>query len=157
MSMKTSTLTLFIALISGLVVSPVALSHGGATGIVKERMELMEGIGEQMKRMGAMAKGKVPFDSQAFAEGAQLVVEGAPKMPALFPEGSLQHPTEALPRIWEDWKRFEESTQQLEVEAEKLRAVAANGDRRAVISQFARMGKICSSCHKSFRKKKSKD
>lgn len=133
--------------------SPAA-AHSGATGVVKERMELMKGMGKQMKRMGAMAKGKQPYEAAAFVEGAQVILDGTPKVNALFPEGSNPHPSEALPRIWQEWPKFEASNEKLLSEAEKLLRVAESGEQRAVIGQFARVGKVCGSCHKRFRKKK---
>ena len=36
-------------------------------------------------------------------------------------------------------------------EANQLREVAGNGDRRAIARQFARVGDACSACHDSYR------
>lgn len=145
---------LAIATLTATIGAAPAIAHQGATGVVKERMELMKGMGKQMKRMGAMAKGKQPYDAAAFTEGARVILDNTPKFDSLFPEGSNPHPSEALPSIWQKWPTFEASNQKLLSEAEKLLAVAEGGEQRAVIGQFARVGKVCGSCHKQFRKKK---
>lgn len=140
-------------LLSGLFLFSEVSAHGGATGVVKERMELMKSMGDQMKRIGAMVKGKVTFDSESIAVSAREIKQAAPKTTHLFPEGSTHKPSEALPRIWEDRKKFDELTESMMLEAGKLNDLAIAGDRRSILIQFTRLGKTCSSCHTDFRKK----
>ncbi len=84
------------------------LAHTGATGIVKERMELMKSVGAAMKILAKMFKGEEAYDAEAVRKAAtQIQGHGGETMTKLFPEGSLDKPTEALPTIWEDWERFE--------------------------------------------------
>lgn len=107
--------------------SAVVLAHGGATGVVKERMELMEGIGERMKTLSKMFKGEAPYDASTVKEAATEIRDhGGEKITALFPEGSLDEPTEALPAIWQDWARFETLSQQLAGYAGALAEAADN-------------------------------
>ena len=41
----------------------LALAHEGATGVVKERMDMMKRQKKDMKLIGNMAKGKTKFDA----------------------------------------------------------------------------------------------
>ena len=142
-----------VLLLSGLFIFGEVDAHGGATGVVKERMELMKSMGDRMKKMGDMVKGKVAFDSASIAASAQEIKQAAPEITHLFPEGSSHKPSEALPRIWEERGKFDELTESMILEAGKLNDVASAGDRRSIMVQFTKLGKTCSSCHTDFRKK----
>ena len=105
----------------------VVLAHGGATGIVKERMDLMKGIGDAMKTLTAMFKGEVAYDPDAVRAAARTIRSRAGEhMTTLFPEGSLHKPTEALPAIWEDWPAFRQYANELETYSAVLEAAAGN-------------------------------
>lgn len=136
-----------------LLCSTLLLAHSGASGVVKQRMELMKSVGKEMKAIAAMVKGQKPFDAAKIRDGATLIALRSGEMEALFPEGSLMQPTEALPAIWDRWPEFSELTQRLQREAEVLGNKAAESDRREVLRQFAALGKVCSGCHTDFRKK----
>ncbi|WP_051301711.1 c-type cytochrome [Sedimenticola selenatireducens] len=144
---------LFVLLLFGLFLLGEASAHGGATGVVKERMELMKSMGDQMKKMGAMVKGKETFDAASIAVSAQEIKQAAPEITHLFPEGSSHNPSEALPRIWEERGRFDELTEKMILEAGKLSDLAIEEDRRSIVVQFTKLGKTCSACHTDFRKK----
>ena len=145
--------TMPVLLLSGLFIFGEVNAHGGATGVVKERMELMKSMGDRMKNMGDMVKGKVAFDSASIAASAQEIKQAAPEITHLFPEGSIDKPSEALPRIWKDRGKFDELTETMIQEAAKLSDVATAGDKRSIMIQFTKLGKTCSSCHTDFRKK----
>lgn len=133
-----------------------AVAHMGATGVVKQRMDMMVSMGKAMKSLNAMVRGKTAFDSGAVAAIATQVRDHSAQMARLFPEGSMHKPSEARPEIWSDWEGFKRLASSLGVEANKLAEASATGDRKAVATQFRRMGKVCSSCHKSFRSKKKR-
>lgn len=85
----------------------VVLAHGGATGIVKERMDLMASVGKSMKTITEMFQGEKPYDPGTVRDAASLIAShGGEQMTKLFPEGSIQGPSESLPAIWQDWERF---------------------------------------------------
>ena len=122
---------------------PIA-AHKGATGMVAERMEAMKSLGDAMKSLGAMYRGRAPYDA-------------ASRTTALFPPGSLHHPSEAQPEIWEEWERFGELTEDLRI-SDSAFAAAAGADTGSseAPSQSraasARLGRACSTCHTEFRK-----
>lgn len=143
-------------LFTGALLTGAVVAHGEATGVVKERMEMMKGVGDNMKQVGAMIKGQVAFDSIVIANNAQAISDAAPQIPELFPNDSLHKPTEALPAIWEEWEQFSALSVKLSDEAKKLQETARGGDKRAITRQFAKLGKVCSSCHTDYRKKEEK-
>ncbi|MEZ5934095.1 MAG: cytochrome c [Alphaproteobacteria bacterium] len=132
-------------------------AHSSATGVVKERMEMMKGMGEAMKAMGPMFKGETPFDAGVVAEKAAHVAEHARRIPAMTPEGSMDHPSEALPIIWEDWDGYVEHAEKLAKEGAALQEIASNGaDEAETRAQFLAVSKTCGGCHDKFRKPKDK-
>lgn len=143
-------------LFAGALLTGVVVAHGGATGVVKERMEMMKDVGDNMKQVGAMIKGQAAFDSMVIAKHAQVISDAAPQIPELFPSDSLHKPTEALPAIWEEWDQFSTLSVKLGDEAKKLQETAQGRDKRAISRQFAKLGKVCSSCHTDYRKKEEK-
>ncbi|MGI9417958.1 MAG: c-type cytochrome [Geminicoccaceae bacterium] len=132
-----------------------ALAHSGATGVMKERMDLMKGMGDAMKVMGAMFKNEAPFEPAIVAEKASFLRDHAGSIGKLTPEGSNDHPSEALPAIWQAWSDYVASADELAEESAKLAAIAGDGaDLDEARAQYLKLGKTCGSCHDRFRKPK---
>lgn len=152
-----------------------ALAHGGATGIVKQRMDAMVVISKAAKSLSDMMRGKTAYDSVAVREGAAKIrTHAGQAMTALFPENTGGGPSEARPEIWADWEEFRVLAERLAVLAEGLELAArnglANGDadksmmaKMPTASELASMpansvfdmlGRTCSACHQKFRLKK---
>jgi cytochrome c556 len=105
----------------------VALAHGGATGIVKERMDLMASVGKSMKTITEIFQGEKPYDPAIVRKASNSIAShGGEQMTKLFPEGSIQGPSESLPAIWQEWKRFSELSADLTKYANALAAAADN-------------------------------
>ncbi|MBO6784804.1 MAG: cytochrome c [Alphaproteobacteria bacterium] len=101
--------------------------HGGATGIVKERMDLMVSVGKAMKTITDMIQGETEFDAETLRESANFIAaHGGEQMSRLFPEDSIEGPSEALPAIWQDWERFSALAEDLRVFAGALAQAADN-------------------------------
>jgi cytochrome c556 len=148
----TAFLGLFVLTIS--INSASVTAHGGAKGIVKERMELMKDIGKAMKSLGAMGRGKAPLDSAKIKAAAGSIARHGQKIPALFPKGSSKGVTEASPRIWKDPEGFQKSTNEMVAAA---RNIAGQSENAAELkAAYRRLGKTCSACHKLYRVKKKK-
>ena len=137
--------------------SLAAFAHGGATGVVKQRMDAMEVMGKAMKTLGAMFKGQADYDAGAIQAAAELIGQHAQDIPMLFPDShESRHgkATEALPVIWDQKDRFNGLATDMLRESKTLSEVAGEDDRRAVRLQFAKTAKVCSACHTAFRKPK---
>lgn len=146
-------LTVAGALAAGATIA--AFAHSGAKGVVKQRMDAMGDIAEQMKLLGGMVQGKASYDAETASMAASVIAGHAEEMPALFPEGSTDHPSEALPAIWTDWPRFEASARKLAVDAAALGNAAQAADNADDIkATFTEVASSCKSCHEVFRLKK---
>lgn len=109
------------------VVAAGALAHSDATGIVKERMDLMSSMGDAMKALAEMFRDKAPYDAERVRELARVIEQhGGAAMTSKFPEDSIHGPSEALPSIWADWDRFADLADQVEAYAGALGAAADN-------------------------------
>lgn len=163
---------LLVAVLVLVLAGGTVYAHRGATGIVKERMDAMMSLGDAMKALTAMMRGKQPYDVERVRNYATTVARhGSEDMTRLFPEGSLQHPTRAKPAIWADWERFSALATELAVYAGALASAAANqrSPRRggampvdptpkqlatmAPDVVFERLRRTCSDCHRAFRRK----
>lgn len=96
------------AVLAATVLLPVvAIAHGGATGIVKERMDLMKAMGDDMTLISDMIHGKKAYDAVAVREAAEAIASrGGNKIVSGFPEGTGHPPSEALPSVWQQPDRF---------------------------------------------------
>jgi cytochrome c556 len=142
-----------ISFVALLLAGTLALAHEGVTGVIKERMDLMERQKDDMKIIGDMANGKTPFDAAKAAEAARDISLTSKKIPELFPEGSLHEKSEALPAIWENFDRFTANAEDLDEAADALAASleAANPEWKAA---FQKVTDACKACHQDFRAKK---
>ena len=140
-----------LTMLAYLVSATLALAHEGATGVVKERMDLMKRQQKDMKLIGDMAKGKTPFDAAKAAEAARDISLTAKKIHELFPEGSEGGKSEALPSIWKDWDRFAGNAYDLESVADDLASSLDDGAAQDWKATFQKVTDACKSCHQDFR------
>ncbi len=129
-----------------------ALAHEGASGVVKERMVLMEAFGDAMKSLTAMMRGKESYDADRVrAAASKIANHGGEALLRLFPENSLDAPTKSLPAIWKNWERFSALAHQLSDYGTALKAAADNprpagggammGDGPAMMGTSTMMGR----------------
>jgi cytochrome c556 len=151
--LRTSLTMLFIITLFS---APSVHAHKGATGVIKERMDMMGKIGKDMKGIKSMMQNKKPYSADQVIRHAESIHQASKKIKNSFPEGSMNHPSEALPSIWKNWKDFSSLADQLTLESERLKEIAATRDKKSVMLQFGKLGKTCRNCHTDFRKKKKK-
>jgi cytochrome c556 len=130
----------------------VSFAHEGATGVVKERMELMETMGKQFKEIGQRVQSNRNLPS--IGERAAKIQELSEKIPDVFPSGSLDRPSEATPTIWQQWDQFEAKARDLKQTAGALSAAASSGDPKLISERFKAVSRSCAACHDDFRKKR---
>jgi cytochrome c556 len=135
-----------------LLIGSAALSHEGATGVVKQRMDEMEHVGRVVKRINERLKSKRGLAD--IARDAEEIGAAAMRIPSLFPPGTRDGHSEAKPAVWERWPEFEAASRTLVQEAEKLAGAARSGQEPAIAAQFRSMTRTCSGCHDDFREKR---
>jgi cytochrome c556 len=144
-----------LIMVSGVLAAANINAHSGATGVVKQRMDVMSDMADAMKAMASVVKGKQEFNRELFIEGGELIAGHSNMLPELFPEGSIQGSSEALPIIWQQWDDFLKLNDGTKANAEKMVKMAQDGsDLRSLTKQFVKLGGDCKACHKDYRKKK---
>jgi len=113
-----------------------------------ERHELMEGVRDAAKPLGAMLQGKAEFNQETMMTSLQTFAGAGDKLGGLFPEGSQGG--EAAPAIWEDRAGFEEK-----IAAWQEATAAAIAANPATLDEMKpAVGAVlqsCKGCHDSYR------
>src|SRR6478736_8295224 len=97
--MKTVTIALCALAIAAACLPSAAHDH--ATGVVKERMDMMEVMAKRLKAIRERIDGK--RDLAAIKTDAEAIAAQAPHLVHLFPPGSTPRPTDANAAIWKNW------------------------------------------------------
>lgn len=165
MSLRLSLAALVFAITS------TAYAHTEATGIVKQRMDGMVALSKAMKAVIAQTQSATP-DVDAIKDAARTMqAHAGDALTKNFPEGSLDHPSEATEAIWKDWDRFAFLAQQLDLKAKGLEMAASNPVSGKTVQSrdnfmlmdfatmgpdevFSLIGMNCKACHQDFRAKK---
>ena len=104
-----------------LIGAMTASGHNGATGTVGERMMGMMMLSEQIKALAPVAEVPTPSDAETVIAAAEMIaMHAGPAMTDLFPEGSIEAPSEARPEIWERWQDFSAYAERLGELGEEL-------------------------------------
>jgi cytochrome c556 len=141
------------ALGATLMLGSLQASAGDTEQAIEYRSGLMEVLGWNMKQMGAMLKGKIPFEQATFARRARDLNAAAHlDLLAGFPEDSVDDDSDAKDEIWLDWENFTAKLDTMRGRSETLARAAASGETAAIKPAFSELGKACKSCHKAFRK-----
>ncbi|MEQ9126000.1 MAG: cytochrome c [Alphaproteobacteria bacterium] len=144
-------------LLATVLAAGAAGAHGGAMGVVKERMDLMERLGDAMKAIAGMMKDPAAYDGGDLARHAEAIeAHGGDALTAVFPTDSREPPSEARAEIWTEWARFEGLARDLSAEARRLADLAASAPAPTpdVVAAFRATAETCGACHKAFRQKK---
>ncbi|MBI1734910.1 MAG: cytochrome c [Candidatus Rokubacteria bacterium] len=116
---------------------------------VSERQRLMKLHGGLWKDIQDKAKVN---NFEGIAVSAEALALNAPRIPAMFPEGSMTDKSKAKPEIWQKFPEFEKAAMTLKSESEKLRDAAKANDASRVQTVMKDFGRnACGSCHTPFR------
>lgn len=122
--------------------------------VIKDREALMKGQGKNLGNVRAYLEGKA--DLAAAGSAANAVAESIQKIPSVFPPGSdAPSPSGKYapkPEIWSDQAGFLAAQKNAETKAQALVAAIKGGDKSAIKTAFADLGKNgCGGCHEKFR------
>lgn len=120
---------------------------------ITQRQNLMKNNQEQMRTLTGMARGQAPFNAAAAQAAFQRVAQNAQQIPTLFPAGSNQGKTAALPTIWERKADFEAHAAKLEQDAKAAQGMIT--DQASLQAAIQRVGQSCGGCHEPYRRKES--
>jgi cytochrome c556 len=120
---------------------------------ITQRQNLMKNNQEQVRALTGMARGQVPFNAATAQAAFQRIAQNAQQIPALFPAGSQQGKTAALPAIWERKADFDAHAAKLEQDAKAVQASIT--DQASLQAAIQRVGQNCGGCHEPYRRKES--
>jgi len=124
-------------------------------GPIRDRHELMESQGQNAENINsAFAEGVEGVATGVIQREAQAIAGSAHRIPDLFPKGSLDPNSRALPAIWENWDKFVALAKQLEEQATSLSNAAGTGEAEELKEKTQKMMATCKSCHDQFRRPK---
>jgi cytochrome c556 len=132
------------------VLAACATAKMSSSESIAARQQLMKEQGAAMRSIQDKLKAGQP---QTVAVEAQKLVDTSKRIPALFPEGSLDPKTSrAKPEIWQKRSEFEGYAKTLETKAQQLAATSQSGNPQATGAAVADLGKTtCTACHDAFR------
>ncbi len=129
--------------------STATLAHTGVKDPqVMARMNLMVSVAEDMKVLGAIAKGQTAFDLKIVTETSDSLTNHAREIEALFEDQAGDPKSEAKDTIWTDWDGFLKIATDMETAALALGDVNTKSD---FSTAFRALGKTCSACHEGYR------
>ncbi len=107
-------------------------------------------VGGHMKSMGTILKGRMhQGDLKFHANGIRAMSAIVPKV---FPEGSGDGKTAALPAIWEEPAEFKTALDNFVAAANGMADAADSGEMTAIGPAIQKLGGTCKGCHDNFKK-----
>jgi cytochrome c556 len=137
------------ALMCTLFTGPATAQFAKAEDAIQYRQEKLKAMGEASDRLGAMVRGRVPFDAKVAQESADaLLALSKLPWPAFAPgyEGG-----KAKPEVWREMDKFKAAAQRLQVDTAKLADAARTGDLERIKAAFGDTADSCRACHREFR------
>src|SRR5512143_2557621 len=120
-------IVLAVLALAGVAASSAACSAAEKerpAGPIKDRYDLMKGIGKNAKIIGDADKAG---NTQGVAETAAQIETATGKALPLFPPNSTDPSSRAKPNIWTDWAKFESDMKALETRAGELGDAVQSG------------------------------
>jgi cytochrome c556 len=144
-----NTYKIAIAAITTSVIAGTALAQfARPDAAIKYRKATMTVMGTHFARIGAVAKGEVPFNKDEVAKNAAIVNAMASLPWQAFGPGT--EGGDALPSVWSDESKFKSAQEKLIAATASL---SSAGDLDAVKKATANVGAACKNCHDDFKKK----
>lgn len=140
-----------ILLLSTLALAPLALAV--ESNPIAERQDAMDGVGDSMKALSAIAKKQAPFDTAVVQKNAKTIASHLEQAQTLFPNGSDKGAIEtwAKPEIWTNREDFDAKLKSAHLAAIALAEV---GQEAAFQPALGKLGNACKACHESYRRPK---
>ena len=137
----------------GILIGAAYAQFAKSEDAIKYRKAVMTIIVQHFGRMGAMVKGKVPYNQDAFANNA-AVIENVSVLPweAFLSPDSDKGKTAMKSSVLKNPADFKALARTFEMEVSKLSAAAKSGDFDAAKAQFGAVAQSCKACHSKTKK-----
>jgi cytochrome c556 len=147
--MKKAHLTLALP---ALLVAAVAAAQMKPEDVIHYRQSAMNLVGWNFAPLGAMVKGKTPFDAKEFSRRAERLEFLGPQLLEGFTKGSDKGAeTDAKAEIWANFDDFQAKLNDFLNESKTLNQVAKTGDEAKMKDQFKKTAATCKACHDKYR------
>jgi cytochrome c556 len=147
-----NTYKIAIAAITSTVIAGTALAQfARPDAAIKYRKATFTVMSTHFARIGAVAKGEVPFNKDDVAKNAAIVNAMASLPWQAFGPGT--EGGDALPSVWSEESKFKSNQEKLISAVASLNSAANSGDLDAVKKATANVGAACKNCHDDFKKK----
>ena len=137
-----------------LLTSSITFSDEGGPSerAIEYRESIMNIFSWNLKAMGSVVKGEVPYDKEAFARYAKDLASAAHlDLLAGFPEGSDEGETDAKAEIWMKMDDFKQKYETLQQKSNALVEAAGSGDLEVIRPAFGDTANSCKECHKAYK------
>ncbi|MCV2885126.1 cytochrome c [Aestuariibacter sp. AA17] len=144
---------LSVSSISCGVIAEEAKSEKQAKTAVEFRQALMQLVRSNVGSLGAMSKGKIPFDAASMEKSGLRLEQLSLMMEDYFALDTRKFDvgSESLPKVWEDQADYKEKIQALTDAAAKLQNVAAAGNDSQYKAAIGGIFKTCKGCHDNYK------
>lgn len=139
-----------ISVILGATLSAQTFAESAEEDAIKYRQSVFTAIRWHFGPMGAMLRGKMPYDAEQFKHHATRVSALAHMPREGFIEGSDFGDTQAKAELWENLDDVSARFDVL-IKDTAILAAAAGGDMDAVKGPFGTVAKSCKGCHDKYR------
>jgi cytochrome c556 len=137
---------------ASLLTASSVIADDGFEKEIEYRQGVMDILSWNMKHIGGMLKGKMPYDAEKIKQhAADIASVSSLNIIAGFPEDSTGEDSSALEDIWMDFDKFEMKLADFRKAATGMDKAAQSGDKEAVGKAMEALGKSCKGCHKPFK------
>lgn len=137
-------------IVVGLTAALLGLAGAAAAqDVITQRREGMRTEGRQMEAIKAVLDAR--GDTRPLVERVDTIAGFYANLQALYPPGSGEGATRALPAVWSDAAGFEAARVSILTALGTLRSAAASGDLAATTAGFGQVGAACAACHRAYR------
>jgi cytochrome c556 len=141
----------WIAALAAGMTLPAAAQFARPEEAVKYRQATWFVLNQHFTRIGAMTRGRVPFDGRLALRDAEVVAALARLPSAAFGPGTDLPNNHARPEIWTETQRFRELGDRLVVDTTRLLAVARTQDLDQIKAAYGAAANTCKECHDAYR------
>lgn len=122
----------------------------GDPEIVRMRQQLMQSNQQAVRLAMLMIRGTVPYDGAILEAAMSQIAHETSAFPIFFPESAKATPSEALPAVYTENKKFRAIAAKMVADAEAAAAAAPKGV--AIFrTAFNAVAGNCEDCHETFR------
>lgn len=141
----------WIAALAAGMTLPAVAQFARPEEAVKYRQATWSVLNLHFTRIGAMTRGRVPFDGRLALRDAEVVAALARLPASAFGPGTDLPNDHARPEIWTETQRFRELGDRMVAETTRLLTVAQTQDLDRLKAAYGAAANTCKECHDAYR------